>query len=67
MKTGMEAIRESDTSLAALARHLGVTRGAVAQWDRVPAERVIEIARFTGIRREILRPDLYEDIPEAAE
>lgn len=67
MKTGMEALRESDTSLAALARHLGVTRGAVAQWDRIPAERVVEIAKFTGIRREILRPDLYADLPEAAE
>ena len=66
-KTGMDAIRGGEKTLAALARHLGVTRGAVAQWERVPAERVIEISRFTGIPREVLRPDLYEDIVEAAE
>jgi DNA-binding transcriptional regulator YdaS (Cro superfamily) len=42
-----------------LAGELGVTHGAVSQWRRIPAERVIEIERITGISREKLRPDLY--------
>ncbi|MGW9230592.1 YdaS family helix-turn-helix protein [Pseudorhizobium sp. NPDC055634] len=63
----MDAVRDKVKSLAALARDLGVTRGALAQWDRVPAERVVEVSRLTGIPRQILRPDLYEELPEAAE
>lgn len=43
----------------ALARDLGITPGAISQWARVPAERIIEIERATGIGRELLRPDLY--------
>lgn len=42
-----------------LARELGVTHGAVSQWKRVPAERVLDVERITGIPREQLRPDLY--------
>jgi DNA-binding transcriptional regulator YdaS (Cro superfamily) len=42
-----------------LARELGITHGAISQWRRVPAERVIEVERITGIPREQLRPDLY--------
>jgi DNA-binding transcriptional regulator YdaS (Cro superfamily) len=34
---------------------------AVCKWEkkRVPAERVLDIARLTGIPKEELRPDLY--------
>ena len=45
---------------AELARQLGITHAAVNQWgDRVPAERVVDVERITGIPREALRPDLY--------
>ena len=43
-----------------LARSLGITHGAVNQWRRVPAERVVAVERITGIAREKLRPDLYQ-------
>ena len=46
-----------------LAEALGISPGAITQWDRIPAERVIDIERITGIPRHELRPDLY---PEAA-
>jgi DNA-binding transcriptional regulator YdaS (Cro superfamily) len=43
----------------ALSLALGLSRAAVSQWRRVPAERVVEVERLTGIPREQLRPDLY--------
>jgi DNA-binding transcriptional regulator YdaS (Cro superfamily) len=50
-----------------LARKLGVNKSTVSLWNlrRVPAERVIEIERETGIPRQELRPDIYP--PEALE
>jgi DNA-binding transcriptional regulator YdaS (Cro superfamily) len=49
-----------------LATACEITHGAVSQWDRVPAERVLTVERVTGIRREVLRPDIYGTLPEAA-
>jgi Uncharacterized protein conserved in bacteria, prophage-related len=43
----------------ALARALGITKGAVWQWRQVPPRHVITIERLTGIPREVLRPDLH--------
>lgn len=42
-----------------VAKALKITHGAVSQWRRVPADRVNEVARITGIPRSRLRPDLY--------
>ena len=42
-----------------IARELGITHGAVYQWRRIPAERVLEVERITGVPRHVLRPDLY--------
>jgi hypothetical protein len=64
--TGMEAVRDR-MSLARLARELGITRGAVAQWEKVPAERIGDVSRVTGIPLATLRPDLFAAITEAAE
>ena len=44
---------------SALAAYLKVYPGAVTQWERVPAERVVDVAKFTGIKREKLRPDVF--------
>jgi len=51
--------------LSKLATALGITPGAISQWDRVPAERVLDVERITGIPRHALRPDLYP-APEAS-
>ncbi|MBN9529704.1 MAG: helix-turn-helix domain-containing protein [Alphaproteobacteria bacterium] len=47
----------------ALARAIGVTPSAISQWDRVPAQRVLQVERATGgkVGRRQLRPDLYAD------
>lgn len=57
--TGMERLRAERGMMARVARGLGVRSSAVAVWARVPAERVVEVERITGIPREQLRPDLY--------
>jgi DNA-binding transcriptional regulator YdaS (Cro superfamily) len=53
-----EAIRVAG-SKNALAQRLGVTRGAVSQWTRIPVKRVPAVERATGIPRCRLRPDLF--------
>jgi len=63
--TGMDAVKDR-MPLARLAREIGITRGAVAQWDRVPAERLGDVARVTGIPMEALRPDLFAASESAA-
>ena len=47
--------------LNALAVQLGISRAAISQWQRVPAERVLDVERITGIPRIELRPDLYAE------
>jgi DNA-binding transcriptional regulator YdaS (Cro superfamily) len=42
-----------------LAKLIGVTRSAISQWKRVPAERVLQVEKATGVSRHELRPDLY--------
>jgi len=42
-----------------LAEALGITEQAVCQWSRVPAGRVLDVERATGVPRHLLRPDLY--------
>lgn len=44
-----------------LSRALGeeITPQAVSQWKQVPAERVLQVERATGVSRHRLRPDLY--------
>lgn len=52
-------------NMSRLAAALSLTRSAVAQWRRVPVERVLEVERITGIPRHELRPDIYPP-PEPA-
>lgn len=45
---------------SALAKAIGdITSQAVSQWKRVPAERVVDVEKATGIPREELRPDIF--------
>lgn len=62
----MDAVR-SVMTLAALARDIGVTRGAVSQWDRVPAEKIKEVSEATGLSYAVLRPDLFPEPSDRAE
>ena len=54
-----ETIRKTHGLISLLSRNLGITPGAVSQWRRVPAERVLEVERITGVSRHDIRPDIY--------
>jgi DNA-binding transcriptional regulator YdaS (Cro superfamily) len=62
-------LEEKGITQSALAARLGVNKSTVALWvlRRIPAERVIEIERETGIPRCELRPDIYPQHLEAAQ
>lgn len=55
-----EAIRAAG-GVTELARRIGVTQPSVSNWRRVPAERVLAVEEVTGVKRDLLRPDLYAD------
>jgi DNA-binding transcriptional regulator YdaS (Cro superfamily) len=58
MDDGMQLLRAKRGAMAAAAREAGITRQAVADWERVPAEHLPAVERATGIPRHVLRPDI---------
>jgi DNA-binding transcriptional regulator YdaS (Cro superfamily) len=60
LRTAVKTAGKAAGSMSELARVLGLSSAAIAQWKRIPAERIVEIERATGVRREVLRPDLYQ-------
>lgn len=54
-------LRRRGKRLSALAADLGLNKTTVTRWaqKRVPAERVLDVERATGISRHELRPDIY--------
>lgn len=64
-EAGVRIAIKTAGGLRPLARLLGnITAQAISQWEKVPAERVLEVERVTGVPRGVLRPDLYP--PEQA-
>jgi DNA-binding transcriptional regulator YdaS (Cro superfamily) len=59
MESGLKAAVKAMGTRYALAKALGVEPSTVQRWQRIPAERVVEVERVTGVPREQLRPDLY--------
>jgi len=54
-------LHERGITLAAVAVSMNVNKGTLTKWSRhrVPAERVLDFERVTGVSRHIVRPDLY--------
>jgi phage antirepressor YoqD-like protein len=48
-------------SIRKLAKAIGITHQAIREWQRVPAERVIDVETATGVRRDLLRPDIFSN------
>lgn len=61
VKTGAEKVG----GVVSLANGLGIKHTSLHTWRRVPAERVLEFERLTGISRYDVRPDVYGPRPEA--
>jgi DNA-binding transcriptional regulator YdaS (Cro superfamily) len=57
--TPLDRAKNAVGGAVGLSKLIGITSQAVSQWKRVPAERVIDVERATGVPREELRPDLY--------
>lgn len=47
--------------VSAMARALGITKGAVSQWSICPPSRVLDVERMSSIPRHDLRPDWYPE------
>jgi DNA-binding transcriptional regulator YdaS (Cro superfamily) len=63
MNISIKEIADRVGGVVALSKSLGLSRGAVSQWDRVPIERVVAVEKLTGIPRAELRPDVF-GLPE---
>jgi DNA-binding transcriptional regulator YdaS (Cro superfamily) len=61
----VDQLKAAKIRSVSVAAALGITPGAVSQWDAVPPERVLDVERITGIPRHELRPDLYPPEREA--
>ena len=56
---GLEKAIQAAGGITALAELLGVTKQAVAQWDRVPIDSAKLVESATGVPRIELRPDIF--------
>lgn len=54
-------LADRNLRLVDLANLVGVDKATVTRWARrrIPAERVLDVERLTGVPRGALRPDLY--------
>lgn len=59
MDITIKKVAEKVGGVVALSKALGLSRGAVSQWEVVPLNRVKDVERITGIPRETLRPDFF--------
>lgn len=50
--------------LGKLAEGLGIKHQAFYSWKKVPAERVLDFERLTGISRHEQRPDIFGPSPQ---
>ncbi len=56
-----QLLKERGLTMARLAAAFDIEKSSVLYWarKRVPAERVLDVERITGIPRHQLRPDIY--------
>jgi DNA-binding transcriptional regulator YdaS (Cro superfamily) len=68
-KSATDALKRARTAAggaSAVARAIGLTPQAVLQWQVVPAERVLDVEKLTGVSRYDLRPDVFGPAPQEA-
>ena len=47
-----------------LAKKLKIQRQAIYQWTEIPAKRLRQVERITGVSRVKLRPDLFSGLKD---
>jgi DNA-binding transcriptional regulator YdaS (Cro superfamily) len=57
---GVRLAAKAAGGMRPLARLLGIAHPALYRWRQIPAGRIVEIERLTGVPRHLLRPDLYK-------
>ena len=55
----MAKLRAQRGLITHIANELKILPQAVHQWKQIPLDRVVDVERITGIRREELRPDYH--------
>jgi DNA-binding transcriptional regulator YdaS (Cro superfamily) len=64
MEKALSEAKERAGGAVGLASKLGdLTPQAVSLWKRVPAGRVLDVERITGVSRHELRPDIFGEAP----
>lgn len=58
-KEALKNACETAGGVSALSAKIGITSQAISQWERVPASRVLDVERETGVSRYLLRPDVF--------
>lgn len=60
-------VAEKVGGVVALSKAMGLSRGAVSQWETVPDGRVLAVCALTGwqVTPHQLRPDLYPNPSDA--
>jgi DNA-binding transcriptional regulator YdaS (Cro superfamily) len=60
----VQAAIDAAGGLRKLARMLEISSpSSITSWGQIPAKRVLEIERQTGLSRHVMRPDLYPEEP----
>jgi DNA-binding transcriptional regulator YdaS (Cro superfamily) len=59
LEPGLKAAVKAVGSMSNLASLLGIAPQAIAQWEQIPINRVLEIEKITKVDRERLRPDMF--------
>src|SRR6476661_11224658 len=61
---GLQQAIDAVGGVSELARKIGISQPSISNWSRVPAERVAVVEQMTGVDRALLRPDLFDKVPE---
>lgn len=65
MKQALKKAIENSGGVTKLAKTMGgISSQAISQWKQVPAGRVADVERASGISRYDLRPDIFGDAPK---
>jgi len=61
MDIGLKIAIRAAGGVRSLARKLGISHNAICQWDRVPYNWLITVEKVTGVPRDKLRPELFQE------